>query len=294
MAEKPLIDLGGITKPATVLIERVCDAIGAVAKPWQARRIARTEAAVDFIKAQSRIEISDLEERTLRRVLHEESQKQEAIEAVTAQAIPLVGETARPDLIDRDWLTHFFDRCSLTSDEQMRLVWAHILAGNANAPGSFSKRTLDLVASLEKEDARVIQKLANFSIFISDYDDGQQIVEPQPIVFPTALHRTERSSEEMTFNELHHLASLGIITFETEATFRRTFSSDVLSFEYGSRLYNVHGGPGKAADVEVFHVLYTKAGEELARIMVRDEIDGYMLRLCSEWITAGHVVSCTV
>ena len=40
-----------LTEPATVLINRISDAIGGIAKPWQMKRLAEAEVAVELIKA---------------------------------------------------------------------------------------------------------------------------------------------------------------------------------------------------------------------------------------------------
>jgi hypothetical protein len=39
-----IVNIGDLTKPATVLIEMISDAIGGVARPWQILRVARAEA----------------------------------------------------------------------------------------------------------------------------------------------------------------------------------------------------------------------------------------------------------
>ncbi len=43
-----LINLGDLSKPVTVLIERVSDAVGGIAKPWQIKRIAKAETKADL------------------------------------------------------------------------------------------------------------------------------------------------------------------------------------------------------------------------------------------------------
>lgn len=57
-----LINLGELSKPATVLIEKVSDAVGGIAKPWQIKRVANAEAEAAKIKAIAQLEITDLEQ----------------------------------------------------------------------------------------------------------------------------------------------------------------------------------------------------------------------------------------
>ena len=52
-----LINLGELSKPVTVLIQKISDALGGYFKPWQIRRIAQAEAEADKIAALAEIEI---------------------------------------------------------------------------------------------------------------------------------------------------------------------------------------------------------------------------------------------
>ena len=58
--KNPLVSLGELSKPATVLIEKVSEAVGGICKPWQMVRVAKAEAEVERIRAESEIQISDL------------------------------------------------------------------------------------------------------------------------------------------------------------------------------------------------------------------------------------------
>ena len=149
MTESPLFSLGDLSKPATLLIEKISDAVGGIAKPWQIVRVARAEVKAETIRAKGRIQISEMEERALLRMVREEGKKQENIENITAKAIANLSSDAKPENIENDWISHFFDRCRLISDEEMQSLWANILAGEANNPGTFSKKTVELVATLD-------------------------------------------------------------------------------------------------------------------------------------------------
>ena len=79
MADNPagggLINLGDLSKPATVLVEKISDAVGGIAKPWQTVRVAKAEAKADLIRAHAKIKISEIEERALLRMIREEGKK---------------------------------------------------------------------------------------------------------------------------------------------------------------------------------------------------------------------------
>ncbi len=108
------VDLGRLAKPATVLVERVSDAVGGIAKPWQLRRVANAEAD---------IKITDLQQRAARRFIEEETKNQINIESITRQTIPDLNEDSQPEKIEEDFLRNFFDKCCIVSDEQMQDIW---------------------------------------------------------------------------------------------------------------------------------------------------------------------------
>jgi hypothetical protein len=44
------IDLGNFSKPATVLIEKISDAVGGCFRPFQIKRIAKAESEAEIIR----------------------------------------------------------------------------------------------------------------------------------------------------------------------------------------------------------------------------------------------------
>ena len=144
-----LINIGELSKPATVLIEKVSGAVGTIFEPHHIRRLARAEADAAMIKAEGEIRISEMQERALKRFIEEEGRKQENIEAITAKAIPHLNEDAKSEDVDDDWIVNFFDKCRIISDDEMQQLWARVLAEEPNAPQSFSRRTVNLMASLD-------------------------------------------------------------------------------------------------------------------------------------------------
>ena len=163
MTDNPLAKLGDLTKPATVLIEKISDAVGGIFKPYQIVRVAKAEAGEGGrIQAESQIQITDLHRRAMHRFLEEEAKRQSNIEGITQKALPLLEEKSAPQNVEDDWITNFFDKCRIVSDNDMQQLWSRILAGEANRPGAFSKRTVNLMADLDKGDAELFMRLCGF------------------------------------------------------------------------------------------------------------------------------------
>ncbi len=69
MTENALTIFGDVTKPATVLIEKISDALGGIFKPYQIVRVAKAESEAERIRAESQIQVTDLHRRAMHRFL---------------------------------------------------------------------------------------------------------------------------------------------------------------------------------------------------------------------------------
>lgn len=163
MSGNMLTDLSGLGAPAKALIEKIADACGWIAAPYQVTRVAKAEAEAMKIKAIAEMEISDFQRRGIDRLIEVEGRKQENVERIITSAASQLDSNSKPDELDPDWLTNFFEKCASISNKEMQSVWARILAGESNQSGSFSKRTLDAVSKFDKSDADLFTTLCRFS-----------------------------------------------------------------------------------------------------------------------------------
>lgn len=272
MTDNSLAKLGDLTKPATVLIEKISDAVGGVFKPYQIVRVARAEAEADRIRAASQIQVTDLHRRAMHRFLEEEAKRQSNIEDITQKALPLLDEKAAPQNVEDDWITNFFDKCRIVSDDDMQQLWSRILAGEANRPGAFSKRTVNLLADLDKGDAELFMQLCGFA---------WQIGGIIPLVFDVPGEVYDRYG--INFNSLSHLESLGLIQFGEVAGFQRLkLPKNFTVFYYGKPAAL---SLPKDADntLELGKVLLTRAGQELAPVCGSTPVDGFFDYVYDKW-----------
>ena len=197
MTDNPLANIGDLTKPATVLIEKISDAVGGIFKPYQLVRVAKAEAEAERIRAEAQIQITDLQRRAMYRFLQEEARKQANIEGITQRALPLLEDHASPENVANDWITNFFDKSRIVSDEEMQQLWSRVLAGEANSPGAFSRKTVNLLADLDKGDAELFTKLCGF---------GWMIGNVVPLIFD--VEAPIYNGQGINFNSVSHLESL--------------------------------------------------------------------------------------
>ena len=203
-----LINLGNLSKPADTLIKKVSNAVGGLFAPYQVKRMAKAEAEAAMIKAQSETEITDLHRRAVHRWIEEEAQRQKNMEDITAKALPQLDEKATPDSVENDWIVNFFDKSRIVSDNEMQELWSRVLAGEANAPGTYSKRTVNFLSNLDKADAELFIKLCGF---------GWMMGRVVPLVFDVKAEIYNKHG--INFNSLSHLESIGLIQFNDISDF---------------------------------------------------------------------------
>lgn len=202
-----LFNIGDLAQPVTTLIEKVSACVGIFYEPTRIIRKAKAEAEADRIRAISRLEISDLEKRALNRILIEGAKEQERMESVLAKALPDIQPDAKPEELNEDWISAFFNHVRLVSDKEMQQLWARVLAGETNKPRSYSRRTLTLLSNLEKTEAEHFTALCSFVV----HWPGMNI----PLVFDFTHQGYVKSS--INFRTLSDLDSIGLIRFHTDS-----------------------------------------------------------------------------
>ncbi|CAN5396217.1 DUF2806 domain-containing protein [soil metagenome] len=268
-----LINFGDLTKPATVLIEKIADATGVLYEPQRIRKRAKAEAEADLIKAEAQIEITALQRRALTRFVQEEGKKQENIEDITEEAIPLLNENSSPENIEDDWIANFFDKCRIVSDKEMQTLWSKILAGEANSPNSFSKKTVNLLASLDKSDAELFTILCGFGFFLS---------EVQPIVYD--VNDDIYNKLGINFVTLKHLNYIGLISFENVGGYQiqGNFKANEIHY-YGDSLI-LEFETEKHNSFKVGTVMLTQAGQQFAKICGSRPVEGFIEYVIEKWM----------
>lgn len=271
-----LINLGELSKPATVLVEKISDAIGGVYKPHQIRRVAEAEATAKEIQAVADIKIEKLKHRALQRFLTEETIKQNNIENIIRKAIPDLNADAKPQDIEKDWIMNFFDKSKIVSDKSMQKLWSRILSGEGNAPGSFSKRTVNLMSSLDKTDALLFEKICNYIWHIGDavpliYDDKAKIY----------------TKGGVTFTTLQHLDSIGLISYSGLTGYITTKLEKFKNVTYQKRSRLIEFPKEKDNEIQIGCVLLTAVGRELSTICKPQKIDGFFEYVLERWKSLG-------
>ncbi|MDE0636670.1 MAG: DUF2806 domain-containing protein [Candidatus Poribacteria bacterium] len=168
MSDNPLVNLEGLTKPVSdlgiALIDKIGDATGILYEPTRIKRRAKAEAKAAKIQAEAKIEITDLQQRTLRRWIEEEVQRQESIEDIITKSFNKLNDDADPNAIEDDWIIKFFDKGRLITDNKVQDLWASILAGEANSAGSYSPKTLTTLADMNQKSLSLFNTFCSLCV----------------------------------------------------------------------------------------------------------------------------------
>ena len=277
--ETSIVKLGDVLKPAETLFKKISKGVGGLAAPWQIKRVAEAKieaahsaAEVAHIEVHSEIEVADLRQRAAQRRIEEDTRHQKNMEDITAKAIPHLNEEAKPDAMEDDWIANFFDKCRLVSDSEMQSLWSRVLAGEANTPGTYSKRTVNLLSDFDKRDAELFTKLCGF---------GWQIADVVPLVFDEQAEIYNRHG--INFGTLNHLEDIGLVQFSSitslgQGGFPKRF--DV--YYYGRRLrLEMHRETDN--HLIIGKILLTKIGQELAPISGSKAVAGFYEYVKDQW-----------
>ena len=88
----------------------------------------------------------------------------------------------------------------------MQVLWSRVLAGEANSPGSYSKRTVKFLASLDKYDAELFTKLCTF----------KWSIDQDSVLFIYGWEEKIYLRHGINFGVLAHLESIGLIQFNNQ------------------------------------------------------------------------------
>lgn len=212
--------------------------------------------------------------------LYSEAQRQQKnIEDISSNAVPFINKDAKPDEVEDDWLSSFYDKIRLVSDKEVQKLWSHILASEFNNPGSFSPLTLRTLSVLTKKDAQLFRKLCS-SVWTDNDNDSFVAISDSEI--------DDYSLLGLRPVDIYHLQDIGLIDYHS---FDRPYSSEYLELFYHGASYTVSAkGTTENTvikDFPVGPVTLTLSGRELFSICTPEPNWDYMKKMIAVWNDKG-------
>ena len=187
--------------------------------------------------------------------------------------------------IDVDWRANYFDKCRLVHDDDMQTLWAKILAGEANNPGTYSKHCVNFVADMEKRDAQLFTELCRYVCEIKYTTEGIEKIEFVPVIFDNYLlplrpgYQSHKFAYFIHIPDLDHLDNIGMIRFakapDMDEVEDRIFSDKPIEASYYGENIHLAGGYVLETGIPIGRVRLTQIGKELYPICGSTPIDGF-------------------
>ena len=169
----------------------------------------------------------------------------------------------------------FFDAAQNVSDSQMQVLWAKILSGEVDSPGTFSKRTVNFVREFEKSEANLFTKLCGFGWTIDGFF--------RPLVFD--VNAEIYNKHWIHFESLNHLESIGLIQLESIGYLINLRAGNITY--YDKTLYLKGPTPDEDkkinSGVSIGKVMLTQTGKELSPICGSEPVDGFYEYVRHQW-----------
>lgn len=192
---------------------------------------------------------SELTDRTSARLRAQEERRQANVEGIAMQASELIDESALPvNEVDPDWTAQFLNGAKDVSDSEMQKIWAQLLAGEIRKPGSFSRRTIEVVRTLSPSEAKLFSEIASYILFS----------ENNTFIF------REAARESLDYNKVMVLKECGLMMDEATVTIQDR-ANNPLIMTIGDIMFQFTRMSQGESKVMLY--MLTTAGKELANLI---------------------------
>ncbi len=162
-----------ITELAKTCSEPICRVIdytlGPIFKPIEKITTAKAECYISNMQKQNEYGLTKKEFHAWKRECFFAEQKQNNMAGVLQKAIPNINtNNEKLNSISPDWFMNYREKASLVSNEDLQYLWANILSGEVNSPGTFSLQTISILSIIDKKIATQITKLLQFIVEIKN------------------------------------------------------------------------------------------------------------------------------
>lgn len=234
---------------------------------------------VSYVK-RSRAEFDHISNRAQARADAMAARHQENLETIAALAIERSDRVSSISQPEPDWLEQFLRLAEQTSNPRMQELWARVLLLETQQPGSFSVRTLRVLADLTPYETSVLKRAKSFTAFDRKASRHKIVVGYQQRPGLLSLLKAGQAQINLGrcglgYPDLLSLMELGIIHQDLIET-------GILPRHKGIQL----SWSGKkaqliplASDLLLTYFKYTGVGEELCRLIVAQPNDTYLEEL---------------
>ena len=298
------------------LVELTASGIGAIAGTFLATWKARKEGEARIIAAEADAKILeirteahakarellisdatvaggdiDIAELVSERITYQERKRQTNIRDVVAKAATELEDKVVPaTATDHDWAARFFNEVQDVSSEEMQELWAKVLAGEVERPGSTSIRTLGILRDLDQSTAELFATFCSACIFLQPGQD-QEMLDARVLSLGKDAASNSLQEFGFAFANLNRLNEHGLIISDYNSwrdlsicivyQVAHGMKQVALPFRHQGTLWALepHAPRKPGTEFRVHGVALSHAGQELSRIVDQVPIPNYTKRL---------------
>ena len=216
------------------------------------------------------------------RVQFQEEKRQANIGTVVTWAAQELGDREVQDHeVDHDWTARFFNDVQDVSSEELQALWAKILAGEVERPGSTSLKAMNILRGLDRTTAVLFRRLCSARMTpLVGLQGGGSVQTGTDIVPSLDSHATGTFLEEygLSYASLNRLNEHGLIVPEYNSTWMNLVADtgpsksprwSSMAFGFQGRAWVFVPIDGREGDfkIETSGILLTHSGMELARVV---------------------------
>lgn len=168
-----------------------------------------------------------------------------------------------PEDLSESFKVAFADKCSNECDEDIRILWAKLLNGERERPGTYSKRTMDILSSLDRVTVERFQKLCSTCLGPAGYSVSPSISAVVPLLEYDEGSTSSINGGLLELTDLHELETAGLVFTGVHRTFN---VAEILFFGINGQPYMVRNATENNIDLLFDKAYLSDAGEQLLNL----------------------------
>lgn len=230
-------------------------------------------------------------QRAQKRLQLTQAREQQNLENIFALAAEYVSSGINIDKLELDWLVRYTELACKVYSANLQELWAKILAVELTHIGSFSQRTLKLLAELSAKEAMLFQRAANLVCKIGNDKTDKLLTgiykRPSIIDWFGSNPRLHFNLNKLGLNYAHILTLVELGMLQSQEIESATIKSkDSVSLSYLNDKVELQVG---SKDIVFCYYKFTQAGNELLKLVSSKRNDMFFEQLNEDFYSVCKI-----